>query len=55
MVCGRPKLVTRAFHAALYMTPEYPRPAIAALALPLTSVFLNDSFLHCHQLAHYGW
>ena len=39
MVCGRPKLETKAFHAALYMAPDYPRPAIAALALPSTNVF----------------
>ena len=39
IVCGRPKLVTKTFQAAQYMTPEYPRPAKAALALPLTNVF----------------
>ena len=35
IVCGRPKLVTKTFHVALYMTPKYPSPAIAALAWPL--------------------
>ena len=39
IVCWRLKLVTKAFHAALHVTPEYPSPAIAVLALPLTSVF----------------